>query len=109
MNFEADTYILLEEEVLWEDKKSHEGNQDKATATLQLLLHCAHQALGVRGLGSDPASALKDPQSSGEEKYANTGLLCGVFSVITDTHKATDPTKSMTRSKGEISGLRERR
>ena len=81
----------------------------KATATLQLLLHCAHQVLGVRGLGSDPASALKDPQSSGEEKYAHTGLLCGMFSVITDTHKATDPTKSMTRSKGEISGLRERR
>lgn len=76
---------------------------------LQLLLHSAGQALGVRHLGSDPASALKDPQSSGDEKYANAGLLCGVFSVITDTRKAIDPTKSTTRSKGEISGLRERR
>ena len=47
-------------------------------------------------------------QSSGEEKYANTELLCGVFRVIKDTHKATDPTNATTRSTGEISGLRER-
>ena len=75
---------------------------------LCLLLHSAHQALGVRGLGSDLASARKDPQSSGEEKYANTELLCGVFRVIKDTHKATDPTNATTRSTVEISGLRER-
>ena len=51
---------------------------------LHLLLHSAHQPLGVRGLGSGPASALKDLQPSGEEKYATTRLLCGVFSVIID-------------------------
>ena len=34
MNFEADTYILFEEEVLWEDKKSREGNQDALAAQL---------------------------------------------------------------------------
>ena len=34
MNFEADTYILLEEEVLWENKKSREGNQDALAAQL---------------------------------------------------------------------------
>ena len=34
MNFEADTYILLGEEVLWEDKESREGNKDAPAAQL---------------------------------------------------------------------------